>query len=198
MISDSYVFVTECLYLYNSGMRQAVKLRLEETYGQEWWTKGVEIPFMRYRRDPDIQWQLDYGLGVGLYPPIIKANINKAFKDVFPDPEEAHWNLLKIRDVRNDWAHHREVTIRSAQRVAGWMIDILEALERAEARSIEELIEEYGFNGRATGEEKTTMEGEGPSAAEPKVREVVRTLQRQVRAWWNSKSPFKRFARFVD
>ena len=197
MISDSYLFITECLHLYNYGMRQAVKMHLERAYGQEWWTKGVELPFMHYRRDADIQWQLRYGLGVGLYPPVIKANLNKAFQGVFQDPEEAHWSLLRIRDARNDWAHHREITERSAQRAAGWMVDILEALERAEARSIEELLEEYGFKPRAAAEENVINEEEGPSATEPNVREAVRALQRQIRAWWNSRSPFKRFTRFV-
>ena len=197
MITDSYMFVTECLYLYNNGMREAVKTHLRKAYGQEWWSRGVETPFVQYRRDFDIQWQLKWGLGVGLYPPVIKANINNAFRGVFQDPEEAHWNLLKIRDVRNDWAHHRNISVPCAQRTATWMIDILDALERAEARSIEELMEQYGITLRAAVEENAMTSEEALPPEDRNVRGVVSTLPRRVRKWWHSRRLFKRFTKSV-
>lgn len=162
-MSDSYMFVTECLLHFNNGMRQAVQGYLEEVYGEAWWVKGVVGPVSQGWPNADIERVLEYGLDVGLYPLVIKANIDGAFRGIFLNRYEVRRDLRRICIVRNKCAHQQEIEAPLAQRAAGWMRDILKALGRQEATEIAHLLKEFAIESPAvqvedhTGDLVTTM-----------------------------------------
>ena len=164
MASDSYMFVTQCLWHFNKGMRQAIPVYLEKFYGDEWWAKGVVGPVSQRWPNADIEHVLEYGLDVGLYPLVVQANIDGAFRGIFLNRYEVRWDLWRICIVRNKCAHQQEIEAPLAQRAAGWMWATLKALGSQEAIEIDHLLKEFAMESAAvqveghTGEPATTMD----------------------------------------
>ena len=156
MLSDSYMFVTECLVHFNNGMRQAIPVYLEKFYGDEWWAKGVVGPVSQEWPNADIERVLEYGLDVGLYPLVVQANIDGAFRGIFLNRYEVRRDLRRICIVRNKCAHQQEIEAPLAQRAAGWMRDILKALGRQEATEIAHLLKESAIESPAVQVEDHT------------------------------------------
>ena len=147
MHSDPYLLFTSCLRLYVDGVRAAIRDRLEQELGKDWWEWGV-IPALsddqktqirRYfasnrDREPHLH------LSPGHFPSIIQWNYNHYFSDAFDNPRNTQRILRDLANLRNVWAHDLTMSWDYVRWGTEMMKHILASLRRDEAVEIENMV----------------------------------------------------------
>ena len=55
--NDPYMLFTQCNVLYVQGVRRALRERLQSTFGDEWWDKGV-MPVLHEEQRTALETQI--------------------------------------------------------------------------------------------------------------------------------------------
>ena len=150
MQSDGYGLFTECHRLYVSGVRLAVRERLESVYGGDWWNKGVLSvisPEQRQQLERIAKRESPDALEVLLDAPHFGAIIcrTSSFADAFNDQTATFRKFRRLGQVRNAWAHVQmdSVSLARVMQSLETMEDILASLRRREALDIERIRREF-------------------------------------------------------
>lgn len=150
MQSDRYGLFTECHRLYISGVRLAVRERLEAVHGNEWWNNGVLSIVSKEQRE-QLEWmatrhKLD-ALESLLDAPHFGAIICRtaSFSDNFDDLSSTFRKFQRLVGIRNAWAHVQMsgISLAGVMQALEIMKDILASLRRREALDIERIRQEF-------------------------------------------------------
>ena len=146
MQTDGYGLFTECHRLYVSGVRLAVRERLETVHGKEWWNNGVLSVVsseQRQQLERIAKRDLPNDLEVLLDAPHFGAIVCRtpSFADAFNDLSATFRKFQRLGHIRNAWAHVQmdSVSLARIMQSVETMEDILASLRRREALDIERI-----------------------------------------------------------
>jgi hypothetical protein len=146
------MFFTEIYRLYVQGVRRALRERLEFTFGEAWWERGVEHALLpeqlkvlktELERYPNLD-RLGL-LDAAHFGWIIEKNHNEAFSDSFPDSVRTFKDFRRLTFIRNEWAHVREISLVRSRQASDLMKHILASLRCVEALEIDKMSQGYGL-----------------------------------------------------
>ena len=151
MTTDPYMLFTQCNVLYVQGVRHALRERLQSTFGDDWWDKGV-LPALHEEQRAALATQIKRNpdrdrialLDSGHFGLIVRRYHAVAFSDVFGDASTAYRQFRIIAWMRNEWAHVQEISMPRVIQVIETMKNILASLRRREALDIEKLNQSVG------------------------------------------------------
>ena len=137
---------TECHRLYVSGVRFAVRERLQVVHGDDWWRNGVlaivspeqrqQLERIAKRDSPNV---LESLLDTPHFGSIICSTAS--FTDAFNDLSATFRKFQRLAHIRNAWAHVQmdNISLARVMQSLETMEDILASLRRREALDIERI-----------------------------------------------------------
>ena len=150
MQPDGYRLFTECHRLYVSGVRLAVRERLQVVHGDAWWDKGVlsvVSPEQRQQLERIVNRDSPDAFELLLDAPHFGSIICRAasFTVNFNDLSATFRKFQRLNRIRNAWAHVQmdSVSFVRVMQSVETMEDILASLRRREALDIERIKREF-------------------------------------------------------
>ena len=146
MNQDAYDLFGKCHRLYIGGVRSAIRQRLTEQFGDEWWEQGVLTSLWGAVRE-QIEGEVEKSdaesrqllLDSRHFGYIIRKHHGLVFSTAFPNSLRAFGQFRQLTTVRNEWAHVQEISLGRFHQSSNMMQDILAALNCEEALQVEKV-----------------------------------------------------------
>jgi hypothetical protein len=132
------------------GVREAIRDRLVDVFGDEWWEKGVEYALqgqllnaLREMVEKNPNHDRHQFIETSHFAWIIVKHHNEVFSDAFSDTVRAFNDLRWLNELRNEWAHRYDIAPARAIQASNIMKSVLASLRREEALEIERMGQEF-------------------------------------------------------
>ncbi len=156
-------------------MREAIRYRLEQVFGKDWWDWGVMMALSEDQKGPIRRYFDRYPareehlhLDPNHFPQIVEQNYNRSFSDAFDNPRDVQTILRRLVALRNEWAHDLSMSWDRVGWGADMMKHILVSLRRDEALEIENMVRDTAAaNGDYTPPDRPLPDVEEPVGEAP-------------------------------